>query len=85
MPFELGLAIAWQKLGPRDHTWFVFEAMQRRAEKSLSDLSGTDVYIHHGKVHGVFTELCNAFVRLKSQPTAQANGGNLPSPEKALA
>lgn len=71
MPFELGLAVAWQKLRPRDHTWFVFEAMPRRAEKSLSDLSGTDIYIHHGKVRGVFTERCNAFVRLKSQPTAR--------------
>jgi hypothetical protein len=71
MPFELGLAVAWQKLRPGDHTWFVFEAMPRRAEKSLSDLSGTDVYIHHCTVRGVFTELCNAFVRLNSQPTAQ--------------
>jgi hypothetical protein len=71
MPFELGLVVAWQKLRPRDHTWFVFEAMPRRAEKSLSDLSGTDIYIHQGTVRGVFTELCNAFVRLKSQPTAQ--------------
>jgi hypothetical protein len=71
MPFELGLAVAWQKLRPRDHAWFVFEAMPRRAEKSLSDLSGTDIYIHNGMVRGVFTELCNAFVRLKSQPTAQ--------------
>jgi len=71
MPFELGLAVAWQKLRPREHTWFVFEAMPRRAEKSLSDLSGTDIYIHNGMVRGVFTELCNAFVRLKSQPTAQ--------------
>jgi hypothetical protein len=71
MSFELGLAVAWQKLGPRNHTWFVFEAMPRRAEKSLSDLSGTDIYIHHGMVRGVFTELCNAFVRLKSQPTVK--------------
>jgi hypothetical protein len=45
--------------------------MQRRAEKSLSDISGTDVYIHNGNVRGVFTQLCNAFVRLKSQPTTQ--------------
>lgn len=71
MPFELGLAVAWQKLRPRDHTWFVFEAVPRRAEKSLSDLSGTDIYIHKGMVRGVFTELCNAFVRLKFQPTAR--------------
>jgi hypothetical protein len=71
MPFELGLAVSWQKLKRAKHTWFVFEAVQRRAEKSLSDLSGTDVYIHNGNVHGVFTQLCNAFVRLKCQPTTQ--------------
>jgi hypothetical protein len=70
MPFELGLAVSWQKLRSAEHTWFVFESMQRRAEKSLSDISGTDVYIHNGNVHGVFTQLCNAFVRLKSQPSA---------------
>jgi len=44
--------------------------VRRRAEKSLSDLSGTDVYIHNGNVRGVFTQLCNAFVRL-GQPTTQ--------------
>jgi hypothetical protein len=71
MPFELGLAVSWQKLNRANHTWFVFEAIQRRAENSLSDISGTDVYIHNGNVRGVFTQLCNAFVRLKSQPTTQ--------------
>ena len=71
MPFELGLAVSWQKLRRSKHTWFVFEAMPRRAEKSLSDLSGTDVYIHHGNVRGVLTQLGNAFVRLRSQPTTQ--------------
>ena len=70
MPFELGLAVSWQKLKTARHTWFVFEAVPRRAEKSLSDLSGTDVYIHHGNVRGVFTQLCNAFVRL-GQPSMQ--------------
>jgi len=71
MPFELGLAVSWQRLKRAKHTWFVFEAVPRRAEKSLSDISGTDVYIHNGNARGVFTQLCNAFVRLKSQPTAQ--------------
>ncbi len=70
MPFELGLAVSWQKLKHARHTWFVFEAMPRRAEKSLSDVAGTDVYIHHGNVGGVFGQLCNAFVRL-GQPTTQ--------------
>lgn len=51
------------------HTWFVFESRKRRAEKSLSDLSGTDVYVHNGKIRGLFRELCNAFVRIRRQPT----------------
>jgi len=37
--------------------------------KSLSDLSGTDVYIHHGCPSGVFTELTSAFVRSQRQPS----------------
>lgn len=69
MPFELGLAVAWEKLkGP--HEWFVFEAKPWRVQKSLSDLAGTDVYIHGGTIRGVFRELCNAFIRHRP-PTVQ--------------
>jgi hypothetical protein len=66
MPFELGLAI-----GSRQHSWFVFESKTRRLQKSLSDLNGTDVYVHEGTPRGVFRELSNAFVRSKRQPTVQ--------------
>jgi hypothetical protein len=69
MPFELGLAVAWQKAQPGRHTWFVFEAKPRRIEKSLSDLGGTDVYVHHGRPSGVFSELTSAFVRAERQPS----------------
>ena len=71
MPFELGLSVAWQKLEPGKHTWFVFESKLRRVEKSLSDLSGTDVYVHEGKPQGIFRELCSAFVRAQRQPDVQ--------------
>jgi hypothetical protein len=71
MPFELGLAVAWDKLNPGRHVWFVLEAKSRRLQKSLSDLGGTDVYIHGGKPQGVFRELCNALVRTEHQPTVQ--------------
>jgi hypothetical protein len=43
--------------------------VRRRINKSLSDLDGTDVYIHNGTVRGVFRELCNAFVRSRRQPS----------------
>jgi hypothetical protein len=63
MPFELGLAVASAKLDAHFDNWFVFESMPRRPQKSLSDLSGSDVYIHQGTVEGVMRELCNAFSR----------------------
>ena len=69
MPLELGLAIAWAKLNPARHTWFVCESKERRAQKSLSDLNGTDLYIHHGTPTGVMCELSNAFVRPFDRPT----------------
>jgi hypothetical protein len=68
MPFELGLAVAWAQANPR-HKWFVFESMKRRLNKSLSDVDGTDPYIHGGTVSGVLREVCNAFVSPGKQPT----------------
>lgn len=68
MPFELGLAVASEKSGGR-HAWFVCEALDRRIMKSLSDLNGTDVYIHRGRRDGVFAQLGNAFLRTGPRPT----------------
>jgi hypothetical protein len=67
MPFELGLAVAWARVNQR-HRWFVFESVNRRLAKSMSDLDGADPYIHDGTVRGVMREVCNAFVR-PEQPT----------------
>jgi hypothetical protein len=69
MPFELGLAVSWAKRNPRKHTWFVFESENRRAQKSISDLNGTDLDIHDGTIEGVMRELCNAFVRTANRPS----------------
>lgn len=63
MPLELGLTIAWSKLYPKRHTWFLWESMPRRIQKSMSDLDGTDAYIHSGTAEGVLSELRNAFLR----------------------
>jgi hypothetical protein len=49
----------------------VFEAEKWRVQKSLSDLNGTDVYIHGGTPEGLFRELVTAFVRVTRQPTVQ--------------
>ena len=68
MPFELGLAVAWEQISPSSHSWFVFEAKAYRVQKSLSDLNGYDPQIHDGSVQGIMRELCNAFVRPKNQP-----------------
>jgi hypothetical protein len=69
MPFELGLAVGWEISNPAKHTWFVFEATAFRLQKSLSDLNGTDPYIHGGQAAGVMRELSNAFRRERGQPT----------------
>jgi hypothetical protein len=75
MPFELGLAVANHakaRVGVRQ--WFVCEARPLRLLKSLSDLNGTDPYIHDGTIVGVFRELCNIFAKPQRQPTVQQMG-----------
>jgi hypothetical protein len=70
MPFELGLTVGCNtQWGGFEHTWFVFERISWRLQKSLSDLNGTDVYVHGGSATGVFRELLSAFVRQRRQPT----------------
>lgn len=70
MPFELGLAVATHRnRSARKHEWFVFESHPRRLSKSLSDMDGTDPYIHGGTPEGVLRELNNALVRRRRQPT----------------
>lgn len=71
MPLELGLTITGSKLHPKRHTWFLWESTPRRLQKSMSDLDGTDPYIHSGTVEGVLSELRNAFVRDNS-PSVQS-------------
>ena len=69
MPFELGLTVALETThGPIIPGCFVSRC-ERRVNKSLSDLDGTDAYIHGGSIQGVFRELGNAFVGSRRQPT----------------
>lgn len=63
MPFELGLAMAIERIDRAKRKSFVFEAVNRRLAKSLSDLSGIDPHIHDRATEGVMRELGNAFVR----------------------
>jgi len=71
MPFELGLAVAWQWIAEPSHSWYVFEANGRRAEKSLSDLKGTEIYAHGNRPRGVFRELTDVLVNEPHQPTVR--------------
>ena len=71
MPFELGLSVAWAHTRSNRHAWFVLESHSYRLSKSLSDLNGTDVHVHNGRINGVFTALANAFVRQHRRPTVQ--------------
>jgi hypothetical protein len=67
MPFELGLAVATSRLGPRHH-WVVLESVRYRLQKSLSDLNGFEPYIHDGTPEGVLRALGDAFER-ENQPS----------------
>ena len=69
MPFELGLAVAWSRLRSERHAVTVFESTPRRGQKSLSDLAGSDFYIHQGTPRGVMRELCSAFIGQAERPT----------------
>jgi hypothetical protein len=69
MPFELGLTVALERSAHPNHSWIVCETVPHRIKKSLSDLDGTDAYIHGGTVAGVFRELGNAFVGSRRQPS----------------
>jgi hypothetical protein len=69
MPFELGLAVGWEKHGGHPHYWYAFEAKPLRALKSLSDLNGTEFYIHGNRPIGIFRCLANALARSEHRPT----------------
>jgi hypothetical protein len=71
MPFELGLTVALAQSSHPSHSWIACETMPHRIKKSLSDLDGTDPYIHGGTVAGVFRELGNAFVGNSRQPSVK--------------
>lgn len=72
MPFELGLAVAWARTAGRgQHIWFAMESAPYRLAKSLSDLNGTDPYVHDGTIEGIFREMGNAFVRPGLQPSVK--------------
>jgi|ERR1700688_444497 len=72
MPFELGLSVALEKSAKHEKRgWFVCESRNYRLAKSLSDLNGTDPFIHNGTIEGVLRELANMFRRPGEQPTVQ--------------
>lgn len=66
MPFELGLALAMERLDSTPRDSFVFESRKYRLAKSLSDLNGIDPHVHGRSVQGVMRELGNAFLRRSS-------------------
>lgn len=56
MPFELGLACALSHV-ERNHSFVVLEEVAYRSQRSLSDLSGIDPYVHRGTPSGVLAAL----------------------------
>ena len=68
MPFELGLAVDWARDANREHEWFVFESRPHRLAKSLSDVNGTDPFVHDDTANGVLHGLTNALSRRTDRP-----------------
>jgi hypothetical protein len=68
MPFEVGLAVATARWRPA-HQWFVLEARPYRIQHTLSDLGGTDAYIHGNGPRRLLIALTDALVRAAKQPT----------------
>jgi len=68
MPLELGLAVALSAHGSAKHRWIILEARPHRAQRTISDLSGTDPYCHHGRVNRLLSELSNALLGIAVQP-----------------
>ena len=68
MPFEVGLAVATARWRPA-HQWFVLEARPYRIQHTLSDLGGTDAYIHGDGPRRLLIALTDALVRAAKQPT----------------
>ncbi len=78
MPFELGLTVAWSRLAKeRRHKWFVFESVDHRLQKALSDLNGIDPKIHNGRIGDIFIELRNIFTRPGPATFGSTNVGDL--------
>jgi len=73
MPFEIGLAVATARWRPA-HQWFLFEAKRFRVQRTLSDLSGTDAYIHGEGSRRLLVALTDALVRATKQPTVAELG-----------
>ena len=68
MPFEVGLAVATARWRPA-HRWFLLEARPYRVQRTLSDLGGTDAYIHGDGPRKLLIALTDALVRAAKQPT----------------
>ena len=73
MPFEVGLAVAIARWRP-GHQWFVFEARPFRVQQTLSDLGGTDAYIHGESSRRLLIALTDALARATKQPTLDELG-----------
>jgi hypothetical protein len=71
MPFELGLAVAGTGRARNGHKWYVFETKRFRVQKSLSDINGTEVYVHGGTPIGILRALTNALARSSHRPTVR--------------
>jgi len=59
MPFELGLAYSTNRFKGK-HSVIIFDKVQFRLDRILSDVKGHDCYIHHGTARGIIEGVINA-------------------------
>lgn len=69
MPFELGLACALSHVDGGKHSFVLLEEQPYRLQRSLSDLSGLDPYVHRGTPRGVLSVLSDWLGSQAHDPT----------------
>ncbi len=66
----MGLAVAISRWRPA-HQWFLLEARPYRIQQTLSDLGGTDAYIHRDGARHLLIALSDALIKVGEQPTLE--------------
>jgi len=76
MPFELGIDIGCKRFGAgemNDKCFLILDKMKYRYQKSISDLSGNDIEIHHNDPEVALRKFRNWIWKIKGRKIDSAN------------